>query len=317
MEALTPAQERTLRGLIGTGPEDEADPRLGSTVRPAMEQRLSAAGVEDGGDPIWLGKRRLDELDLCQGLFDANLRREGGPFEHSPWTAAGTLFHAGLEVDIATERRFDARSVAERAALQRCRGDAAFGRHWSGLDPFDQAELLVQAAGRLALFRDSFPPLPRGWDPHAEHTIRARLLRGAVVLSGSPDLVLGRRRRLVIDFKSGRARPELAEDMRFYALLVLLRTGVAPYRVATFFLDSGEWQAEEVDERTLDRAVDRVVRAGEAAVRARAGDPVPLSPGRHCAWCPRAIGCPVSAAGREGTGGAATGLPARGIATGR
>jgi CRISPR/Cas system-associated exonuclease Cas4 (RecB family) len=131
-----------------------------------------------------------------------------------------------------------------------------------------------------------------------------------VVLSGSPDLVLGRHRRLVIDFKSGRARPEHPEDMRFYALLLLLRTAVAPYRVATFFLDSGEWQAEEVDERTLDRAADRVVRAAEAALRARAGDPLPLSPGRHCAWCPRALHCPVSAAGRAGRG-----LPARGIAT--
>ena len=39
--------------------------------------------------------------------------------------------------------------------------------------------------------------------------------------------------------------------MRFYALLMTLRFGVPPYRVASLFLDSGEWQAEEVAEETL------------------------------------------------------------------
>jgi hypothetical protein len=49
--------------------------------------------------------------------------------------------------------------------------------------------------------------------------------------------------------------------MRFYALLLALRFGVPPYRVATLYLDSGEWQAEDVDARVLERAADRVVEA--------------------------------------------------------
>jgi hypothetical protein len=124
--------------------------------------------------------------------------------------------------------------------------------------------------------------------------LRALLGGGRVVLLGAPDLVLGRNRRLVIDFKSGGAWPEHPEDMRFYALLLLLRTGVAPYRVATFFLDSGEWQAEDVTEEILRRAGDRVVDTASAALRMIGGGAPQLSPGRHCGWCPVRLGCPVA-----------------------
>jgi hypothetical protein len=125
--------------------------------------------------------------------------------------------------------------------------------------------------------------------------VKVVLAGGRVILSGAPDLVLGRTRKLAIDFKSGRAWPEHPEDMRFYALLLLLRTGVPPYRVATFFLDSGEWQAEDVTEQTLERASDRVVAAARTAVELAAGRAPELRPGPYCARCPRSSGCPAAA----------------------
>ncbi|MEX2422102.1 MAG: hypothetical protein WD670_09830, partial [Actinomycetota bacterium] len=93
-----------------------------------------------------------------------------------------------------------------------------------------------------------------------------------------------------------RAWPEHAEDMRFYALLLALRFGVPPYRVATLYLDSGEWQAEDVDASVLERAADRVVEAIRAAAATDAGRPPALRPGLYCTWCPRAMTCPSSAA---------------------
>jgi hypothetical protein len=83
--------------------------------------------------------------------------------------------------------------------------------------------------------------------------------------------------------------------MRFYALLLALRFGVPPYRVATLYLDSGEWQAEDVDERILDRAAERVIGAVRAVAAAEAGRALDLSPGHYCRWCPRSAACPVSA----------------------
>src|SRR4029453_7368220 len=126
---------------------------------------------------------------------------------------------------------------------RRIRVDPSFARYWFGLGEFDRADLIAEAGRHLTLFRDSFPPMTRRWAPQTELTIRARLVDGAVVLTGTPDLQLGRVRRLVIDFKSGRAWPEHPEDMRFYALLPLLRTGVAPYAVATFFFVCGGGRA--------------------------------------------------------------------------
>jgi hypothetical protein len=136
--------------------------------------------------------------------------------------------------------------------------------------------------------------------PSTEWHVRVELLGGALVLSGQLDLVLGassaaepnRATRLAIDLKTGRAWPEHAEDMRFYALLLSLRFGVPPYRVATLYLDSGEWQAEDVTARVLDRAAERVVEAVRAASASEGGRPLPLRPGPYCTWCPRSATCP-------------------------
>jgi hypothetical protein len=300
---LTAMQVRTLHGLIGTGRAAEHDPSLRSRLLARLEKGVRDGGIRPGDRTLWLGKHRLEDARRCEGLFDAVLRGEGPPFEHSDRTAAGALFHAAIEVDVATERSFDPRSVSERAASNRSQADPSFGRFWFRLDPFGRAALIAEAGRRLGLFRDSFPPLPRRWAPQSELPIRVRLAEGAVVLSGTPDLQLGRVRRLAIDFKSGGAWPEHPEDMRFYALLLVLRTGVAPYRVATFFLDSGEWQSEDVTERTLERAADRVIGAARVAVEVRRRRQPDLSPGVHCGWCPRAARCPASAAPGVGRGG--------------
>ncbi len=86
--------------------------------------------------------------------------------------------------------------------------------------------------------------------------------------------------RLAIDLKTGNAYPEFAEDMRFYALLLTLRFGVPPYRVASLFLESGAWQAEDVTEDALHHAADRVIAAARSGARAlRAGRGRSLTPG--------------------------------------
>ena len=80
-----------------------------------------------------------------------------------------------------------------------------------------------------------------------------------------------RAQRLVIDLKTGGAYPEHVEDNRAYALLHTLRFGVPPYRVASFFLEGGTWQAEDVQEELLFHAADRVIATARAASSLRAG----------------------------------------------
>jgi hypothetical protein len=291
---LTAVQRRTVTDLIGAGPPPAWPDGLVDEVRGGLEQRLHELGVGRVRDRLWLGKGRLGALDRCPGSFAAAMAGERAPFELTARVAAGRLFHKAIELDVVTERDHDPRTVCD-AARTALAEEAPFARLWDGMDPFDRAGLVVEAGRRLERFRDSFPPLRRRWSPQPELALKASLAGGRVILAGVPDLVLGRRRRLVLDLKAFGAWPEYVEDLRFYALLLLLRTGVPPYRVATVFLESGTWQAEDVDPDVLRHAADRVARAVERAL-----GPEPavgeLRPGRHCSWCPRAPGCPVSAA---------------------
>ena len=163
----------------------------------------------------------------------------------------------------------------------------------------------MEVARRTALFEGSFPPLRelrRELAPIAELSMKAELLGGSLVVSGKVDLVLGRpdrtqpmrAQRLLIDLKTGGAYPEHAEDNRAYALLHTLRFGVPPYRVASFFLEGGTWQAEDVHEELLFHAADRVIaaaRVGGVASRpgaSRRSRPAVGAPGARGSTCARA-----------------------------
>ena len=302
---LTPAQRRTLKGLIGT---DERPVFPEETVARVRDRLEEAARAFEPTEPLWIGKSNLSDLGRCPGLFDAVRAGERGPFAFSARFAAGRMAHKAIELEVAGREDRDPHTLVEQAAARLVQDDA-FRAYWDELDPLRRDEALMDAAKTLELFRSTMPPLRhtrRELAPSTAWRVRAELLGGSLVLSGQLDLVLGgaapaepmRATRLAIDLKTGHAWPEHAEDMRFYALLLALRFGVPPYRVATLFLDSGEWQAEDVDARVLERAADRVVEAIRAASASAAGRPLPLRPGPYCTWCPRAATCPQSAAAR-------------------
>jgi hypothetical protein len=296
---LTFVQERTLRDLMSVRRFPVFEPSVASGLRDRLQALAGELGLTT---PLWLSKERLTDRTRCEGLFLAGLEGRRPPFAHSNRTAPGALFHRSIELDVGAAGPVDARVVAEKAA-GRLREERAFDGYWEGLDPLERGELLTEAVRRLELFRASFPPLERSWAPVPEQRLRADLAGGLLVLSGRVDLMLGppgqdprSATRLVIDLKSGDARPEYVEDLRFYALLMCLRVGVPPYRVASFFLDSGEWQAEDVTVGTLEHAADRVQDAARTAAALRTGSPPSLRAGHHCGWCPERPDCPAAAA---------------------
>jgi PD-(D/E)XK nuclease superfamily len=299
---LTDPQRRTLEQLIGTGERPLFPSDLAQRLRDRIE---SAARGLDLRESLWLGKERLHDHQRCEGLLQSQLLREAPPFEHSPVSAGGVLAHKVVEVDMASRELLDPLGAAEVAARRLSDREERFNEHWSRLASPEQEEVLMEAARRVTLLRGSFPPireLRRTLAPVSELRVRAELLGGDVVLSGQIDLVLGladpaepaRGTRITIDFKTGAARPEHVEDNRFYALLLTLRFGVPPYRVASFFLESGTWQAEDVSEQTLVHAADRVVAAARSAAALANGREASLTPGPWCGWCPRAATCALA-----------------------
>ncbi len=299
---LSPAQRRTLERLIEPGESPAFSADLVPRIRDRIEEAVRAV---EPSKPLWLRKSSLSDLERCPGLFDAVLAGERGPFSFTPRFAAGRLAHKAIELEVAGREDRDPHGLVQEAA-ERLVEDDGFREYWQGLDGLRRDETLMEGAKTLELFRSTMPPLRRmrrELAPCTEWHVRVDLLGGSVVLTGTMDLVLGssstvdpgRATRLAIDLKTGRAYPEHAEDMRFYALLLALRFGVPPYRVATLYLDSGEWQAEEVGERILERAAERVIAAVRASAASRAGRGADLTPGPYCRWCPRTASCPVSA----------------------
>jgi PD-(D/E)XK nuclease superfamily protein len=295
---LSSVQLRTLADLLDCGDGSPFPTALAGDLRRAIEEAIRPWLPPR---PLRLWKERLTELARCEGLFDAGLKEERVPFEHTPATAAGILSHRSIELDVASTEEVVAYGVAERAAasLQR---DRRFRSYWEGLGPLEQGELRMQAVRSLEQFRASFPPVRvfrRRLAPVTELWLEARFGGGTVSVLGKVDLLLnaahpGRSTRVLIDLKGGRPRLEHAEDMRLYALLFTLRAGMPPYRVATFFLGSGEWQPEEITPELLEHAAGRVIGAVRAASELMGGRAPSLRGGRHCRRCPRSATCPAA-----------------------
>ncbi len=297
---LTDPQRRTLEQLIGT----DARPTFPADLSQRLRDRIEDAVRElELRDTLWLGKEKLTDHGRCEGKFTAAISGEAPPFEHSVKSAAGVLSHKAVEVEVGARDELDVHTIAETAADRLVEREERFAEYWRGLPSADRDDVLMEVARRMTMFQSSFPPLKelrRELTPISEMPVKAELLGGALILSGRIDLVLGapdrleplRATRLAIDLKTGNAYPEYPEDLRFYALLMTLRFGVPPYRVASLFLESGEWQSEDVGEQALQHAADRVIAAARAAAALWNGREPTLTPGVYCGWCPRAETCP-------------------------
>jgi hypothetical protein len=299
---LTDPQRRTLQQLIGTGDRPVFPADLAQRLRDRIEEAVRSPDLPE---PLWLGKEKLNDLSRCEGTFLSRLSGEAPPFEHGRASATGVLQHRAIEVVIGAREPLDPHTAAELAATRTVDKEERFAEFWHGLPEPDRDEILMEVVRRTILFEASFPPLRelrRELSPATELPIRAELLGGALVVSGKLDLLLGtpdrldpmRATRIAIDLKTGGAYPQYAEDNRLYALVLALRFGVPPFRVASFFLEGGTWQAEDVAEDTLFHAADRVIEAARSAASMRSGRDPSLTPGPWCGWCPRAAVCPAA-----------------------
>jgi hypothetical protein len=299
---LTDPQRRTLQQLIGTGDRPVFPADLAQRLRDRIEEAVRSLDLPE---PLWLGKEKLNDLSRCEGTFLSRLSGEAPPFEHGRASATGVLQHRAIEVVVGARNPLDPHTAAELAATRTVDKEERFAEFWHGLPEPDRDEILMEVVRRTILFEASFPPLRelrRELSPATELPIRAELLGGALVVSGKLDLLLGtpdrldpmRATRIAIDLKTGGAYPQYAEDNRLYALVLALRFGVPPFRVASFFLEGGTWQAEDVAEDTLFHAADRVIEAARSAASMRSGRDPSLTPGPWCGWCPRAAVCPAA-----------------------
>jgi RecB family exonuclease len=142
-----------------------------------------------------------------------------------------------------------------------------------------------------------FPPLPATAHPVLEATAKWKPT-GTIELTGKVDLAVGKpegreSRVLIVDFKTGNRSPLHREDLRFYALVQTLRQQVPPRKVASYYLDYSEAEAEDVTEGMLLSALTRTIRGIERHIELTVEADTPVKKvGVACRWCPLRNECP-------------------------
>lgn len=151
----------------------------------------------------------------------------------------------------------------------------------------DRAALRASVRDRAATMAAQWRPVPAAWLPRTGERLRVPLGGGAVTLTASADLVLGRPSdgcasvclvRVLDEPDGDRRRADTAGDggdddddglgragraCRALALAETLRSGAAPWRVAAYEPGAGRLHCQDVDTELLVAAVHDALRALE------------------------------------------------------
>jgi hypothetical protein len=162
------------------------------------------------------------------------------------------------------------------AALRVDDGSADIIEFLRRLPAGERAELHREVVAHAANLVSRWPALAPGWYPRTRVRLSIPLAGGRIVLAGVVDLMLGappdgRASVCVVDIRSGERRVEHRADLHFLGLLETLRSGAAPFRLATYYSGTGEIDAEDVPDAALlssvRRTLDSVVHRGRLAAR--------------------------------------------------
>lgn len=297
---MNPVQTENLERL--RPPPDER-PSYRSTlrmdVRHLLERELvtvvdRSREADPGANGLFVGKRHLAAVHGCEVRF---LAEEERPFEWSVPLARGSVSHKAIELSMHLHGQRDPAELVDDAIARIIDRENRLGDWLAGCDEATVAELRGECIALTAGFLDTFPPLRRGWRPATEVPKRMEMCNDGLTLAGRFDLTLGGPNdttagRVIIDIKTGGFAPEHREDLRFYALLETLQTGVPPLLVATHYVESGRLQVEMVDEDLVWAAAHRTIDGVERLAALRTAPTVAITkPGPACRWCPVSDTC--------------------------
>lgn len=296
----TPTQQRAWDDLLAVQqPRPTPDPAWPDLLRRRIEDAVRGPGaLLPDGMTLRINKTALDALD-CDGRY-LDLRSQA--FSWSPRLLLGKLAHRAIELDHAGGFRRPVGDLVAHAWMETATDRGPAASFMADLVGVAADGLRGAVSERVITFRESFPQLPASAEVRAEKPYIVRVAGGRIELRGVPDLVLGRalahvRRMLLVDLKTGSRSPRHLHDMRFYALLATMATGVAPFRVATYYLDEAAWEHEDIGFDQLEAAARTVAAKLPRACELAAGPPpdeeLRLVAGAACGWCGRAPACPA------------------------
>jgi len=288
---LSPLQHKTLSLLRRGGDPVVFAPEFVDAVRADMEQAIAGFAERLGDETVFMSKHRLTTVLGCEAQY---LAEDG--FAWSIQAAVGQIAHRAIQLMVNWRGDPLPGDLVDEATARVVDDDTSLGDWVGGLSQADLADLRGLAVDKVVKFQECFPPLVPAFAPAVESSVRWPN-EGPIVLAGKVDLTIGRphgaeSRKVIVDLKTGRVAPKHREDLRFYALIETLRSGVPPRKLASFYLDAGEPVVEDVVESTLLTAARRTLDAVNADVELRVeGRPPVKRPGHSCRWCHLASDC--------------------------
>ncbi|MDX2380450.1 MAG: PD-(D/E)XK nuclease family protein [Acidimicrobiia bacterium] len=293
-DALTPVQLRTLAALRRSADPVVFDAEFVDDLHEEMRTAVAHFTERLGSADLFITKHKLASVLDCEVHHLAP-----DDFSWRPATARGQVSHRAIQL-LLTWRGEPTPTELVDEAMARLAGDdndySGIGSWIAALEPGDEADLRGQASERVTKFVECFPPLDRRSNPLTESRTRWPV-DGQIVLRGQADLTIGRPRanestKVIIDLKTGNTSPRHRQDLGFYALIETMSRRVPPRKVATFYLDAGEAQTEDVGERLLRTALRRTLDGINALVELEVENRPPVKrPGFGCRWCPLAGEC--------------------------
>lgn len=290
---MTPAQLETLEKIRPSG---EDRPSYRSTLRLDLRNRLESGLVDTAeglDDSLWVSKRALQSVHGCEALHEAEQDR---PFAYSAPTARGQVFHKAVELSVHLGGKRAPLELVDEALASLEASETRLADFLQTAGEVTRAEIRGEVGSLVTAFLETFPPLRMAWRPTTEAPKRAPLCSDQIMLHGRCDLTLGAPNdttagRVIIELKTGRGNAAHRDDLRFYALLETLVTGVPPLMIASFYVDAGVIQTEMVSEETLEVAVRRTIAGVQRLGQLRQGAVPRKVPGHPCKWCPISDSC--------------------------
>lgn len=290
---LTPAQQRIVDELFTMAERPVWDAGVRDRIRSRLQDAVRT-DVEAMGTAIVVGKYPLDMVHRCEGRWVASQARAFA------WTIPmirGRVAHSAIEIAMMDRDAGHPQDLVDRAvaALSDGSEQKAVAEFLKGLDAIDMARLKGEANNAVVGFLNDWPPVDRRWHPRTEASARVQLFDGRVTLGAKYDMAFGasegmRARVVIVDFKTGKRQPGHVDDLRYYALVETLKTGVPPFRVASYYLEEADFHVETITEELLDTAIRRTADGIRRIVALQSREPN-LNPGPQCLYCPARETC--------------------------
>lgn len=291
---MNPSQQEVV-DLLGARDHERPtfDAGLRVHLRAILEEATSEL-VEEIAATLHVNKHSLSSAHGCEARFLAD---KDNDFVVSIPVARGTVAHKAIELSVHWPGDPSALELVDEAIARLTVTDHWLADFLGRCTDADRAELRAEANDRVATFMECWPPLKRRWLPVTESATRLELHDALVILRGKVDLTLGRSRglqagKVLIDFKTGGSALAHRDDLRFYALLETIRVGVPPRLLASYYLDQGRFDIEEVNKGVLETAAKRTAD-GICRIVELLGDerPPTYRAGPSCRWCPLISEC--------------------------